>query len=219
MPPFAAILAAGGSSSRFGSNKLTAILHGQSVLWRSVQAFAQRPDVPLVVLSGATFLDASKVLCVPGGRCRAESVLNALRAIPDEIRWVAVHDAARPLVSQGLIDRVWSVARQRNAAAAPAVPVTATVKRATGPLPATVDETVPRERLWAMQTPQFAPRAQLLEAFDRCPCPLEQITDDLQLLELAGRQVWLVDGDESNLKITRPIDLQIAERLLLTHPN
>lgn len=213
MTPFVAILPAGGSSTRFGSNKLTATLAGQSVLWRSIQAFAQRRDVAGVILAGPTLVDAAKVRCVPGGRCRAESVRNALLAVPAEVEWVAVHDAARPLVSQALIDRVLSAAFAHGAAA-PAVRVSLTVKEAAGPLPATVRRTVPRDEFWAMQTPQVARRADLLDAFHRCPIPLEQVTDDLQLLELAGREVWLVDGEERNLKVTRPIDLVLAEYLL-----
>jgi 2-C-methyl-D-erythritol 4-phosphate cytidylyltransferase len=88
-----------------------------------------------------------------------------------------------------------------------------TIKQATGPLPARVTKTIPRNELWAMQTPQIARRAALLEAFERCPLPLEQITDDMQLLELAGHEVWLVQGEERNLKITTPIDLDLARVL------
>jgi 2-C-methyl-D-erythritol 4-phosphate cytidylyltransferase len=93
------------------------------------------------------------------------------------------------------------------------MPVALTVKRA-GQVPGPIDCTVPREHLWAMQTPQIARRSDLLEAFDRCPIPLEQVTDDLQLLELIGRPAHLVPGEERNLKLTTPIDLRLAELLL-----
>jgi 2-C-methyl-D-erythritol 4-phosphate cytidylyltransferase len=73
-----------------------------------------------------------------------------------------------------------------------------------------VTRTVPRAGLWAMQTPQVMRRAELLEAFERCPIPLEQVTDDVQLLELAGREVWLVEGEERNLKVTTRMDLSVA---------
>jgi 2-C-methyl-D-erythritol 4-phosphate cytidylyltransferase len=129
--------------------------------------------------------------------------------------WVAVHDAARPLVSQDLINRTLEAALQHGAAV-PAMPVHLTIKQASGPLPARVTKTVPRNELWAMQTPQIARRAALLEAFERCPLPLEQITDDMQLLELAGHEVWLVQGEERNLKITTPIDLDLARVLSAT---
>jgi 2-C-methyl-D-erythritol 4-phosphate cytidylyltransferase len=67
-----------------------------------------------------------------------------------------------------------------------------------------------------MQTPQAMRRAALLDAFARCPIPLDQVTDDVQLLELAGHEVWLVAGEERNLKITTPTDLKLAEMLLAT---
>jgi 2-C-methyl-D-erythritol 4-phosphate cytidylyltransferase len=92
--------------------------------------------------------------------------------------------------------------------------VALTIKEAVGPLPARVGRTVPRERLWAMQTPQVAGRAALLRAFENCPIPLAQVTDDVQLIELAGGEVWLVPGEERNLKITTRMDLRVAEMLL-----
>jgi len=150
--------------------------------------------------------------CV-GGACRAESVFNALRQVPLQIEWVAIHDAARPLVSQALIDRTLEAAKSYGAAV-PALPVALTIKQATGPLPARVERTVPRQSLWAMQTPQVMRRADLLAAFENCPLPLEQITDDAQLLELCGGEVWLVEGEERNLKITTQSDLLIAGLLL-----
>jgi 2-C-methyl-D-erythritol 4-phosphate cytidylyltransferase len=85
-----------------------------------------------------------------------------------------------------------------------------TIKQADGPLPARVQRTIPRHTLWAMQTPQIMRRADLLAAFSSCPIPLEQVTDDVQLLELAGQEVWLVAGEERNLKITTPMDMQVA---------
>jgi 2-C-methyl-D-erythritol 4-phosphate cytidylyltransferase len=119
----------------------------------------------------------------------------------------------RPLVSQELIDLTFAAA-QEHGAAVPALQVNFTVKEATGPLPALVKRTVPRQELWAMQTPQVMRRADLAEAFARCRASLEQVTDDVQLLELAGKEVWLVPGEERNLKITTPIDLIIARTLL-----
>ena len=133
-----------------------------------------------------------------------------MRQVPVEIEWVAVHDAARPLVSQELIDRTLAAAVEHGAAV-PALPVHLTIKQATGPLPARVERTIPRQTLWAMQTPQIMRRAALLEAFEKCPLPLDQVTDDVQLIELAGGAVWLVEGEERNLKITTASDLKIAE--------
>lgn len=214
-PDFAVILPAGGSASRFGRDKLAEKLADQSVLARTLRAFTARRDVAWIAVGGrpALPIDDQRIIHAPGGSSRAHTVLNALRAVPESIEWVAVHDAARPLVSQNLIDRTLAAALEYGAAV-PALPVTLTIKRATGPLPAKVLETVPRQQLWAMQTPQIMRRRDLLDAFERCSIPLEQVTDDVQLLELAGQAVWLVDGEERNLKITTPIDLRLAEMLI-----
>ncbi|MDQ3441508.1 MAG: 2-C-methyl-D-erythritol 4-phosphate cytidylyltransferase [Planctomycetota bacterium] len=216
MPKFAVILPAAGLSTRFGGprSKLAESLQGQTVLDRSIAAFTGRDDVETVLIATR---DASvtleNVVCCQGGTSRTESVRNALRIVPPHIEWVAVHDAARPLVSQALIDRTFAAAVEHGAAV-PALPVTLTIKQATGPLPAKVERTIPRDRLWAMQTPQVMRRTALLDAFDRCPIPLDQVTDDAQLLELAGHDVWLVAGEERNIKITTPLDLKLAEILL-----
>lgn len=224
MASLAVTIPAAGSSTRFGDgrNKLLEPLSGDAVLVRSIRAFAQRKDVSAIIV--ATSIDpaawaslgrrmAGKITTCMGGQCRAESVLNALRAVPSEIEWVAVHDAARPLVSQAMISRTFAAAVERGAAA-PALPVALTVKQAQGPLPARVERTLPRHTLWAMQTPQVAGRAALLDAFERCTLPLDQVTDDAQVLELAGKDVWLIEGEERNLKITTRQDMQLAELIL-----
>jgi 2-C-methyl-D-erythritol 4-phosphate cytidylyltransferase len=220
----AIILPAAGRSLRFGGggrDKLLEDLGGQAVIARSVRAFLNRGDVGLVVLPTNQRERIEPVLGKPdarvafcaGGNSRAESVLCGLRQVPDSFEWVAIHDAARPLVSQALIDRTFDAARKYGAAV-PALPVALTVKQATGPLPARVERTVPRQNLWAMQTPQIMRRMDLLKAYEACPLPLAEVTDDTQLLELAGNDVWLVEGDEHNLKITTPTDLRIAEMWL-----
>lgn len=232
MQSLAVILPAAGSSSRFGAgvNKLLAPLGGTPVLARSLQAFLHRDDVKLVVIAGREedgfgieaeplllqLLEDPRVRTCPGGPSRAHSVRNALAEVPASIEWVAVHDAARPLVSRALVDRTLEVAYARGAAV-PAVGLVPTVKQATGPLPAKVQQTVPRQSLWAVQTPQVARRAALESAFASCPVPLESVTDESQLLELAGQEVWLVPGDERNIKITTPDDLAAAH-LFLSHP-
>lgn len=226
--PFAVILPAAGCSRRFGGgrDKLFEPLGGQAVIGRAADAFLARPDVgcvviptnqrdriqPLLPSSSPSGTDARVRFCA-GGASRAASVLAALRHVPAAFEWVAVHDAARPLVSQALIDRTFAAARHRGAAV-PAMPVSLTVKQASGPLPARVERTIPRHTLWSMQTPQAMRRADLLDAYERCPIPLAEVTDDTQLLELAGREVWLVEGEERNLKITTASDLRLAEMLL-----
>ena len=229
MDEFAVIMPAAGRSARFGGpkNKLFEEIAGVTVFRRALHAFTQRKDVACVVIAmglGQTSADLvgeesdSRLVFTPGGSSRAESVLRALKQVPETIAWVAVHDAARPLVSQKLIDRTFAAALQHGAAV-PALAVPWTIKQATGPLPAKVQRTLPRHELWAMQTPQVVRRSDLLRAYERCPLPLEQVTDDVQLLELSGQEVWLVEGEERNLKITTQIDLQIARMLVAADKN
>ena len=214
MSDLAVILPAAGASTRFGTNKLHALLGGRRVIDRTFDAFASRTDVAQIIVVGdATLTGRSKCTTIPGGRCRAESVALAVAAVAPGIEWLAIHDAARPLMSQALIDRTLAAAREFGAAA-PALPVALTIKSVDGPLPAFVKETVPRAQLFALQTPQVIRTRDLRLAIERCPIRLEEITDDLQFLELIGLPAVLVAGEERNLKLTTPIDLQLAELLL-----
>jgi len=222
MPEFAVIIPAAGQSRRFGGDrgKLIVSLENKPVMRHSLAAFARRRDVRHIIVAvppGNTELrkmipHSSTLTLCDGGDNRAESVLNALRRVPADIEWVAVHDAARPLISDILIDRTLAAAVEHGAAV-PALPVAQTIKRAEGNLPARAIETVPRQGLFLMQTPQIMRRSDLLDAYAACKVPLEQITDDAQLLELAGKNVWLVEGEPSNLKITTPFDLLMAQTL------
>jgi 2-C-methyl-D-erythritol 4-phosphate cytidylyltransferase len=228
----AVLLPAAGSSSRFGAktNKLVQLLAGKPVIAHTLAAFLCRQDVKQVIIAAGDDSDVARerhpawlellrdprIVRVPGGASRAHSVLAALQSVNESIEWVAVHDAARPLVSHDLVDRTLALARQHGAAV-PAMPVALTIKKAHGPLPAKSLCTVPRHELWAMQTPQIARRRDLLVAYDRCPVPLDQVTDDMQLIELAGGEVYLAAGEERNLKITTQMDLLVAE-MLLSHP-
>jgi 2-C-methyl-D-erythritol 4-phosphate cytidylyltransferase len=223
------VLPAAGTSSRFGAqrSKLVQALCGKPVIAHTLAVFLARGDVRQVVIAAGDDSDVAqeqdpawrellrdpRVRRVAGGVTRAHSVLEALRAMDQNIEWVAIHDAARPLISHRLIDRTLDLAQQHGAAV-PALPVALTIKRAIGPLPARVECTVPRQQLWAMQTPQIARRRDLLDAFACCPIPLNQVTDDVQLIELAGGQVWLTPGEERNLKITTQLDMVVARSLM-----
>jgi 2-C-methyl-D-erythritol 4-phosphate cytidylyltransferase len=227
MSLFAVIIPAAGQSSRFGGNqsKLLELLGGRAVISYTVTAFLCRRDVSAVILPTRDVqairvaledkngrLDDRLRFCEGGGN-RAESVQRGLALVDEGTEWVAVHDAARPLVYQQQIDRTWAAAVQYGAAA-PALPVQLTIKQATGPLPAPVEQTIARNTLWAMQTPQIMRADALRDAIQRCPIPLEQVTDDVQFLELIGQEVWLVPGEERNTKITTRMDLRIAEECL-----
>lgn len=217
MSHFAVILPAAGRSIRFGTDKLRAELNGRRVIDRTIEAFSSRDDVAQIVLviSNDDFqIDHPKITQCTGGANRAESVNAGLNCVDPAIEWVAIHDAARPLVSQDLIDRTLRAAHQFGAAA-PALPVSLTIKRAreaeVGAV--RVEQTIPRQSLWSMQTPQIARREELMDAINRCPIPLDQLTDDLQALELIGKPTFLVEGEERNLKITTKMDLNLAELL------
>jgi 2-C-methyl-D-erythritol 4-phosphate cytidylyltransferase len=218
MDSLALILPAAGKSTRFGGprNKILELLGEKCVVSHAMAPFLARADVSNIIIACGDPADLASLLppeprlefCL-GGPTRAHSVLEALRRVPQQVQWVAVHDAARPLVSAGLIEQTFTAARQYGAAV-PALAVALTIKQAQGPLPAKVEKTIPRHALWAMQTPQIMRRTDLLEAFEKCPIPLDQVTDDVQLLELIGKPVWLVPGEEKNLKVTTAIDMILA---------
>jgi 2-C-methyl-D-erythritol 4-phosphate cytidylyltransferase len=222
MPKFALILPAAGKSTRFGGprNKVLEFLGDQRVIAHAMSPFLLRDDLAKVIVACADPAELMPLLpadgrieCCTGGPSRAHSVFEALKKVPADVEWVAVHDAARPLVSSELIAQTLKAAEQYGAAV-PALAVTLTIKQAHGPLPAMVERTIPRQALWAMQTPQIMRRTALLDAFARCPIPLDQVTDDVQLLELAGHAVWLVPGEECNLKVTTAVDMVLAKWFL-----
>lgn len=224
-PRCAALVAAAGSSSRMGGiNKLLEPLDGIPVLVRTLTALerAQRVDSIVIATREEDLITVSQ-LCktygitkctkvIRGGEDREHSVLlAALEAEPDT-ELLAVQDGARPLVSPVLIDRVIEAA-QRCGAAAPAIPVKDTIKtvREDG----AVEETLERSRLRAVQTPQVF-EASLLKA--ALQAALEEgavLTDDCSAVERLGKVVYLIEGEETNLKITTPTDLILAEALLV----
>ncbi len=218
----AAVLVAAGKSIRFGRHKLLEMLGGRRVIAWPVEAFLAREDVVSVVLvtpaedesaegelRGLLPADA-RMRYVRGGATRAHSVQEGARAVPEHVEWLAIHDAARPLISQALIDRTFDAALEHGAAA-PALPVPWTIKEADG---GRIVRTLPRRALWATQTPQIMRRRALLDAFRNCALPLDQITDDVQLLELAGADVRLVEGEPQNVKLTQPVDLDLVRLFL-----
>lgn len=213
-----AVLVAAGSSTRMGFDKLSFDLGGETVLERSVRAFDECPEVDeLVIVTGASGENAQRaaarckkpVRLVKGGSTRAESARSGVAAAYG--RLVAVHDAARPFVSQSVIaDTIAAAAR--CGAAAPAVPVKDTIK--TVAEDGAVTGTPDRSTLRAVQTPQVF-EADLLKAALQSALENEvPVTDDCSAVERLGKVVYLIDGDEENLKITTPVDLVIAEAIL-----
>ena len=220
-----AVLVAAGSSTRMGFDKLSFDLGGETVLHRSIRAFAQCPLVDEIILvagSNRAFAqqqaaDCAKPVCVvAGGATRAESAKNGVLAASGAL--VAVHDAARPFVSQQVITAALEAAA-RCGAAAPAVPVKDTIKAAvrgsgkTVPESCFVHATPDRSTLYAVQTPQCFDRAAYLAALEELDAEKARlVTDDCSLFELTGRPVQLTEGDYANLKITTREDLPRPEQ-------
>lgn len=211
-----AVLVAAGSSRRMGFDKLAAPLGGTTVLGASVAAFDRHPAVDeLVLVTGENDAAAraaaagckKPVKLVRGGATRALSALAGVQAASGQL--VAIHDAARPFVSAAVIDRVLAAAADTGAAA-PAVPVKDTVKLAGDS--GLVESTPPREKLFAMQTPQCFDRAAYLRLAGD-----ETVTDDCQLFEQAGLPVQLVEGAYENYKITTPDDLKGEKTMRIGH--
>lgn len=219
-----AIVAAAGSSTRMGGevNKLLLPLEGVPVLARTLTALdlASRVDAIVIAAREEDILPFSElcrtygirkpVKVVRGGDRREESVLRAALEADPRTELLAVQDGARPLVTPALIDAVAEKAARCNAAA-PAVPVKDTIKVAAD---GTVRETLDRSTLRAIQTPQIF-EADLLKAALQSALEADaELTDDCSAVERLGKVVYLVEGDEANLKITTPLDMTIAAALL-----
>lgn len=205
-----ALIVAGGSSTRMGSDKLWADLGGQPVLARTLTAIrAARSIVSIVVVARADLVERVRQLdvtvCVGGAR-RQDSVRAGLELVETDL--VAVHDGARPLADPALFDEGVHLAREHGAAA-PALPVTDTIKRADGER--RVVETLARDRLYLVQTPQVFHTALLRDAHASIT---DDVTDDAAMVERLGHAVVLYPGSRRNVKITTPDDLLVARALL-----
>ena len=216
-----AIIAAGGAGRRVGAVKPKQLLDigGGSILQHSVHAFVTHPrisDVVVVLPPGQTsFLFASAMdparlpplRVVQGGERRQDSVANGFDAVDASAEVVLIHDAARPFVSAGLIDRTIDAAAAHGAAIA-AVQSRDTVKRVAG---GTIVETIARDTIYLAQTPQGFRREVLAAAIAAGRAGAEG-TDEAALAERAGHKVHVVDGDPGNVKITTADDLAAARQ-------
>ena len=220
----AALVAAAGNSSRMGGvNKLLEPLDGVPVLVRTLQALQRASRVDeIVVATREEDLTEIARLChtygitkctkvIRGGESRAHSVMLAALEAGTDTELLAVQDGARPLVTPELIDEVISAAT-RCGAAAPAVPVKDTVKQVRSD--GAVVETLDRSSLRAVQTPRVFTADILKAALQSVFEQGVEVTDDCSAVEKLGKVVYLVEGDEANLKITTPGDLILAEAIL-----
>jgi 2-C-methyl-D-erythritol 4-phosphate cytidylyltransferase len=228
----AAVIPAAGRGVRLGPGAPKALrtLSGTPMLIHAVRAMANSRAVSLVVVvappDGAAEVknllaehalpERTDFLVVPGGDTRQESVRLGLEALPADITTVLVHDAARPLVPVDTVDAVIEAVHEGSPAVVPALPLADTVKQvepsapgAGGPEP--VVATPQRALLRAVQTPQGFDRALLAKAHATVT---EDVTDDASMVERLGAQVVVVPGHEEAFKVTRPLDLVLAEAVL-----
>lgn len=227
MSTVGAILVGAGRGERMGgTDKIFALLHQRPVLTYSLDAFQASPAIQAIVVvlsqhnlqAGRELIASgpwSKVIAVvPGGDRRQDSTLAGLQALPPS-DLVAVHDAARPLLTTALIARgVATLEAPHLSGAIAAMPVKETIKIVDAG--GIVQQTPPREQLWAAQTPQFARYQQLRTALETLTASSQTVTDEAAALEAAGQQVAVFRGSYRNLKITTPEDLQLAATLLQT---
>ena len=206
-----AIVVAAGRGERFGGPKQHELIAGKRCVEWSVDDARAACDGVIVVLPPGDDPGPSGPVTgerrVVGGSTRAESVRNGLAAVPDDADVIVVHDAARPAAGVGLFRAVIDAVRAGADAACPGVPVTDTIKRASGDV---VVETIDRSSLVAVQTPQ-AFRAAALRA---AHAGGGEATDDCALVERAGGRVVVVPGHAANRKLTDRADLAVLEAAL-----
>ena len=219
-----AIIAAGGRGERFGGTRPKQLhaIDGRSILERSVRLFVEHPAIDEVIVVLPPDLAAAPPLAaqpgkairvVAGGVRRQDSVANAFAAVPRHSDMVVIHDAARPFASADLIARTIAAAAESGAALA-ALPARDTVKRAQQRASSVdVVETLPRDTVYLAQTPQAFRRELLQAALEFAAREGLDATDEATLVERAGHQVRLVTGEETNIKITVPEDLPIADAI------
>lgn len=215
----AAIIVAAGSSTRVGCDKVFAPIDGRPVLQYSLEAFEQTSSVDeIVVVCQETMTEKISELVssarvrkvraiVPGGKRRQDSVAAGLRAISAD--FVAVHDAARPLITAGEIERVFAAARKYGAAVL-AAPVTDTLKLGDE----FVRDSIERENVFAMQTPQIFSFKLLKDAYQRVASERTHVTDEVSAVQNFGAKVAIVPARDANMKITFANDLPLAEFIL-----
>ena len=206
-----------------GFDKLFQIIAGKPVLAHAIDAFERADSVSeIIVVTREDRCDEIKGISrdrnfkkvrsiAIGGERRQDSVRAGLENLSHDARYVAVHDAARPLVTPEQIERLFEQCR-RHGAAALAEPINDTLKRADVDL--MVTDSVDRHQLYAMQTPQIFERALLEEAYRAIHTNKGSVTDEVSAVERLGRKVFLVPNDDLNFKITYPRDLPLAEFVL-----
>jgi len=225
----AAIICAAGPGKRFGGKRRKQFVDvgGRACFLRSIELFSNREDVKQILLAipqedeeivkiryGAN-LSLFNVKVIIGGATRFETVNKALALLKDNIELVAIHDAARCCVTEKWADEVIKAAAKTGAAIL-ACPVTATLKEVKD---AAIVKTVDRAGLYEAQTPQVFEVKLLKQSREKLnESNAEKITDDSQLIEAMGHKVAIVETDSSNIKITYPADVAIADAIIKSRP-
>lgn len=224
-PSVAAVIAAGGTGSRIGASLPKQFLEigGQPILVRTVDALLALENLVHVVVAlprehvaqAARMLATERrrveVVCIPGGATRQESVRLGCLAAPAEADIILVHDAVRPFCDLALLRRVVDAA-WATGGAVPGLPATETIQRVSKG--GCVLKTPPREELFAIQTPQCFRAGLLRSALERASREGFEGTDESSVVRRTGHPVKVVPGSAENIKITRPLDLEIAERFI-----
>lgn len=222
MKASAVIVCAGNSTRMGGVNKILLPLGGRKVIGVTMQAFqacesvseiiivAREADIPAIQEEAREAGITKLAACTAGGATRQESVINGIKKISKESELVAVHDGARPLVKPEHIEKVIRDASVFGGATL-GVPVKDTIKTVDGGL---IVDTPPRSSLYITQTPQIFKRSLYFEGVDFALEHGLDFTDDCQLVEAIGGKVAMTVGDYTNIKITTPEDIAIAEVLL-----
>ena len=216
-----AIIVAAGRSRRAGFDKLLAKIAGRSVIQHTLAAFEKATCVnDVLVVSRETVVmrhfiaktNLRKVRrVVRGGVRRQDSVQAGLNVLDNEVEFVAVHDAARPLITAREIERVFAAARKHGAAAL-ATPIADTLKLADANH--VVSGSIDRQNVFAVQTPQIFRRELLSQAYEQVKRDSLTVTDEISAIEHAGGRVVIVPAEDHNLKITYASDLALAEGIL-----
>lgn len=221
-----AIIVAGGSGSRMGTKtkKQYLKIHNKEILAHTVECFNSMPEIQeIIVVTGKEDIQyVDKLLkqhykfdkvksIVEGGRERQDSVYNGIKQADSQAEYLIIHDGARPLITKEVILKGLDKAYEHKASIV-AVPVKDTIKIINSD--GKVETTPKRDTLWSVQTPQTFEKKLILEAYKEAYEKHIQATDDSMLVEALGVPVYIVEGEYTNIKITTPEDLIMAENIL-----
>ncbi|MDD3437255.1 MAG: 2-C-methyl-D-erythritol 4-phosphate cytidylyltransferase [Candidatus Gastranaerophilales bacterium] len=214
---FKAIITAGGNSGRFGKNKLLEKIHSKEVIRYTVDAFLQLSEISEVIICANTliienlktiFKGQGKITITEGGKTRQESVFNGLKACGN-CDYILIHDGARPMITPEIIRKAIIMVQDKKALTVAAKTID-TIKQADENLK--IIKTIDRSSLYNTQTPQAFAYNLIKKAHEQLAG--KDFTDDAGMLEFLGYDVYILEGDYKNIKITTPNDIDFVESYL-----